>query len=50
MAEMTTTDNEEKKLYDILKDGIEKVAMRKIATKRDFEYLSIHIMDRTGHT
>ena len=48
MAEMTTTDNEEKKLYDILKDGIEKVAMRKIATKRDFEYLSIHIMDRTG--
>ena len=39
---------EEKNYYELLKSNIEKVAMRKIAVKRDFEYLSAHIMDRTG--
>lgn len=41
-------DNGEKKFHDLLKADIEKIAMRKIAVKRDFEYLSAHIMDRTG--
>lgn len=40
--------NEEKNYYETLKANIEKIAMRKIAVKRDFEYLSAHIMDRTG--
>ena len=42
------TTNEEKKLYELLKADIEKVVRRKIAVKRDFEYLSAHILDRTG--
>ena len=42
------TQNEEKHFHDTLKADIEKIAMRKIAVKRDFEYLSAHIMDRTG--
>ncbi len=42
------TENTEKKLHEVLKADIEKVAMRNIAVKRDFEYLSAHIMDRTG--
>ena len=41
-------DNGEKKFHDLLKADIEKIAMRKIAVKRDFEYLSANIMDRTG--
>lgn len=44
----TTTAPEEKNFYNTLKADIEKVALRKIAVKRDFEYLSAHIMDRTG--
>lgn len=40
--------NEEKNYHETLKADIEKIAMRKIAVKRDFEYLSAHIMDRTG--
>lgn len=42
------TENTEIKFHDILKADIEKVAMRRIAVKRDFKYLSTHIMDRTG--
>lgn len=42
------TENAEIKFHNILKADIEKVAMRKIAVKRDFEYLSAHVMDRTG--
>lgn len=42
------TTNEEKNLYKLLKADVEKVARRKIAVKRDFEYLSALIMDRTG--
>ena len=34
--------------YEDLKAAIEKVAMRKIVVKRDFEYLSMHIQNRTG--
>ena len=42
------TTNEEKRFHELLKADVEKVARRKIAVKRDFEYLSAHIMDRTG--
>lgn len=41
-------NNGEIQFHDLLKAEIEKIAMRKIAVKRDFEYLSAHIMDRTG--
>lgn len=41
-------ESEEKNHHEILKTNIEKVAMRKIVVKRDFEYLSAHIFDRTG--
>ncbi len=41
-------NEKENNYYEALKSDIEKVAMRKIAVKRDFEYLSAHIMDRTG--
>lgn len=34
--------------YEDLKTAAEKVAMRKIVVKRDFEYLSMHIQNRTG--
>lgn len=40
--------NEEKKHHERLRTDIEKIAMRKIAVKRDFEYLSAQIMERTG--
>ena len=40
--------NEENNFYDIIKADIEKLVMRRIAIKRDFEYLSAHILDRTG--
>ena len=35
-------------MYKDLKEAAEKVAMRKIVVKRDFEYLSMHIQNRTG--
>ena len=41
-------ENDDIKFYENLKNEIEKIAMRKIVVKRDFEYLSAHIMDRTG--
>lgn len=40
--------NEENNYHETLKADIEKIALRKISVKRDFEYLSAHIMDRTG--
>ena len=42
------SQNEEKKHHERLRADIEKIAMRKIAVKRDFEYLSAQIMERTG--
>ena len=41
-------NSEEIHFHNLLKAEIEKIALRKIALKRDFEYLSAHIMDRTG--
>ncbi len=41
-------DFQEQDFYNILKEYIEKVAMRKIVVKRDFDYLCMHILDRTG--
>ena len=35
-------------MHHNLKEAVEKVAMRKIVVKRDFEYLSMHIQSRTG--
>ncbi len=34
--------------YEDLKAAAEKVAMRRIVVKRDFEFLSMHIYNRTG--
>lgn len=34
--------------HEALKALIEKVVMRKVAVKRDYEFLSMHIFDRTG--
>lgn len=35
-------------MHHKLKEAVEKVAMRKVVVKRDFEYLSMHIQSRTG--
>lgn len=44
----TMKNSEEIHFHNLLKAEIEKIALRKIALKRDFEYLSAHVMDRTG--
>ncbi len=41
-------ENTQKTLHDDLKSAAERIAMRKIVVKRDFEFLSMHIQNRTG--
>lgn len=41
-------ENTQKTLHGDLKSAAERIAMRKIVVKRDFEFLSMHIQNRTG--
>lgn len=42
---MENSNNED---YEVLKNAIEELLGRKVATKRDYEYLAMRILDRTG--
>ena len=41
-------ENSNRENYEALKNAIEELLGRKVATKRDYEYLSMRILDRTG--
>ncbi len=41
-------ENCNKENYEALKNAIEELLGRKVATKRDYEFLSMRILDRTG--
>ena len=41
-------ENSNREKYEALKNTIEELLGRKVATKRDYEYLSMRILDRTG--
>lgn len=41
-------ENNNRGNYEALKNAIEALLGRKVATKRDYEYLSMRILDRTG--
>lgn len=41
-------ENSNRENYEALKNTIEELLGRKVATKRDYEYLSMRILDRTG--
>ena len=41
-------ENSNRDNYDALKNAVEDLLGRKVATKRDYEFLSMRILDRTG--